>query len=222
MQQKNKAPVALFLIGILVCFLGYSFVWIPQTTINGLNVQLNHAAPSQRQSIENLILSYNIDVITIYQPMSIFLFITGGTFLTLAIVLAIYRLTKKETTEKDNIQESTAPSDFPQIDTSVKVGAALRNYNRQQYLDMEKSRLSSIKIEPDFEETYHKETYRTNDKPTRLWFLVPLLFGFIGGLIGYVGTKNEDSELAGSLLLFGIVWSVILLFIGWAMMPSLF
>jgi hypothetical protein len=46
--------------------------------------------------------------------------------------------------------------------------------------------------------------------PTALWFLVPFFFGIIGGIVGYVGTKDEDKGMADSLLVFGIIWTIIL------------
>jgi hypothetical protein len=49
--------------------------------------------------------------------------------------------------------------------------------------------------------------------PTALWYLVPFLFGIIGGLIAYVGVKDEDVDMANSLLLFGALWSVVLFFL---------
>jgi hypothetical protein len=48
-------------------------------------------------------------------------------------------------------------------------------------------------------------------KPTALWYLVPFFFGLIGGIIAYVGTKDKDEEMAFGLLLFGIIWTIILI-----------
>jgi hypothetical protein len=39
--------------------------------------------------------------------------------------------------------------------------------------------------------------------------LIPFFFGIIGGIVGYVATKDEDQGMADSLLIFGIVWSII-------------
>jgi len=60
--------------------------------------------------------------------------------------------------------------------------------------------------------------YDFDGKPSGAWYLVPLLFGLIGGIIGYVGTKDRDEDTAFGLLVFGIIWSFVLLFIiGWAL-----
>jgi hypothetical protein len=63
-----------------------------------------------------------------------------------------------------------------------------------------------IKRPEDFSYTHYVE-------PTKLWYLVPLLFGIIGGLIGYVGVKNEDEDMAIKLLLLGFFITVV----GWVM-----
>lgn len=58
-------------------------------------------------------------------------------------------------------------------------------------------------------------------KPTLLWYLVPFFFGILGGLVGYVGTKDEDKDMANGLLLFGTVWSIILYIFYWIVLSSL-
>jgi hypothetical protein len=53
----------------------------------------------------------------------------------------------------------------------------------------------------------------TFERPTVLWYFVPFFFGLLGGLVGYLGVKDRDEDMARSLLVFGIVWSVLLFFI---------
>lgn len=50
-------------------------------------------------------------------------------------------------------------------------------------------------------------------KPTYFWFLVPFFFGIIGGIIGYVWTKDEDNGFATGLLVYGLVWTICLVII---------
>ena len=58
-------------------------------------------------------------------------------------------------------------------------------------------------------------------KPTALWYLVPFFFGIIGGIIAYVGTKDEDRGMADSLLIFGIIWTIILAMAYFAILSSI-
>ena len=60
-------------------------------------------------------------------------------------------------------------------------------------------------------ETTEFEEINPATKPTALWYLVPLFFGLIGGIIAYVGTKDEDQAMADSLLAFGIIWTIVLI-----------
>ncbi|MGB9671557.1 MAG: hypothetical protein ACPLZY_00245 [Candidatus Norongarragalinales archaeon] len=61
--------------------------------------------------------------------------------------------------------------------------------------------------EPDESE----EGVSSATKPTALWYLIPFLFGLIGGIIAYVGTQDEDEQMAYNLLLFGIIWTIVLI-----------
>ena len=58
-------------------------------------------------------------------------------------------------------------------------------------------------------------------KPTALWYLVPFFFGIIGGIVAYVGTKDDDEGMANNLLLFGIGWSIVLIIIYLAILASI-
>jgi hypothetical protein len=57
-------------------------------------------------------------------------------------------------------------------------------------------------------------------KPSALWWLVPFLFGIIGGIIAYVGVKDDDRNMAENLLIFGISWSIFLIIILWLLLFS--
>ena len=60
-------------------------------------------------------------------------------------------------------------------------------------------------------ETDEFEEINSATKPTALWYLVPFFFGLIGGIIAYVGTKGEDEQMAYNLLLFGMIWTIVLI-----------
>lgn len=47
------------------------------------------------------------------------------------------------------------------------------------------------------------------EKPTTLWYLVPFLFGVLGGIVAFTRTKDRDEGMIFNLLVFGIVWNVI-------------
>ncbi len=57
--------------------------------------------------------------------------------------------------------------------------------------------------------------YTVEEYVTDLWYLVPFLFGIIGGLVGYVGVRDRDQDKADKLLGFGIAWNIIVAFIGY-------
>lgn len=48
------------------------------------------------------------------------------------------------------------------------------------------------------------------------WYLVPLFFGIIGGIIAWAVTKDRDPKRATNLLIFGLVWSMVPILIGLA------
>ena len=41
--------------------------------------------------------------------------------------------------------------------------------------------------------------------PSGLWYLVPLFFGLIGGIIAYAAVKDEDESMASACLLLGFI-----------------
>ena len=48
------------------------------------------------------------------------------------------------------------------------------------------------------------------------WYLVPLFFGFIGGIIAWAVNRDKDPKRARNLLIFGLVWTLVPTFIGLA------
>jgi hypothetical protein len=58
--------------------------------------------------------------------------------------------------------------------------------------------------------TFRGELY----SPSKAWYILPFLLGFIGGLIGYIGVKDRDEGMAESLLLLGILMTFIMVVIG--------
>jgi len=62
-------------------------------------------------------------------------------------------------------------------------------------------------------------------RPSGGWYLMPLLFGFIGGLIGYLVVNNDDNDMAGNLFWLGVAVSffeVLIIWGYWSWVMSLF
>ena len=41
-----------------------------------------------------------------------------------------------------------------------------------------------------------KESSEDKKKPSKAWYIVPILFGLIGGLVGYLVVKDDDRKMA--------------------------
>lgn len=65
------------------------------------------------------------------------------------------------------------------------------------------------------EEEYSNEQKpdKKTNKPSKAWYLVPLLFGLLGGIVGYLAVKDDDKKMAKSLLIAGIIISFIPVFL---------
>ncbi|MEM3577644.1 MAG: hypothetical protein QXX51_04225 [Candidatus Bathyarchaeia archaeon] len=67
----------------------------------------------------------------------------------------------------------------------------------------------------------YSEEHDLVEKPSTAWYLVAFLFGLIGGIIGYLGTKDRDEDMAIDLLVFGIIGEFVLIIIFWVLINSL-
>lgn len=54
----------------------------------------------------------------------------------------------------------------------------------------------------------------TKKSPSILWYLVPLLFAIIGGVIGYYAVVGRNKTMAKNMLIVGIAMTIILMFRG--------
>jgi hypothetical protein len=68
----------------------------------------------------------------------------------------------------------------------------------------------SVSAEKRWDYTGTSPTYTSSYSASAWWWLLPLFFGFFGGIISYVALRNEDSESADKMLIFGVVWSFVL------------
>ena len=66
--------------------------------------------------------------------------------------------------------------------------------------------------------THHYVT----EKPSGLWYLLPLFFGLLGGVLGYVVVKDRDKGMAMGLLALGLIVSIIVTAVGLIFFLSVF
>ncbi len=71
---------------------------------------------------------------------------------------------------------------------------------------------------PDIMQTPYE--FRGSSEPERMlptywWYLVPVLFGLLGGIIMYVALRNEDEGMASEGLFVGLVITVVGVFLFW-------
>jgi len=52
-----------------------------------------------------------------------------------------------------------------------------------------------------------------SENVSSLWYLVPLFFGFIGGIVAWAVNKDRDPKKARKMLIFGIIWTVLIFII---------
>jgi hypothetical protein len=58
-------------------------------------------------------------------------------------------------------------------------------------------------------ENPNKEAAETINKPSKLWYLLPILLGIIGGIVGYIAIKDKDRKMAKNLLIIGVAILII-------------
>ena len=58
-------------------------------------------------------------------------------------------------------------------------------------------------------------TTPADTRRSRAWYLAPILFTIIGGVIAYLVLKNDDPQLAKRCVILGFVMIVVVLYIVW-------
>ncbi len=54
--------------------------------------------------------------------------------------------------------------------------------------------------------------------PSAFWYLMPILFGFLGGIVAYVYVRDDDPEMAKDLFFVGIIPTFIYIILGWILL----
>lgn len=60
------------------------------------------------------------------------------------------------------------------------------------------------------------------EKVSDVWYLAPFFLGLIGGLIAWLVNKDLNAKKARNFLIFGLIWSVALIFLTWMIFISVF
>jgi uncharacterized membrane protein YsdA (DUF1294 family) len=47
------------------------------------------------------------------------------------------------------------------------------------------------------------------DKVSKWWYLLPIFFAWLGGIIGYFAVRHRDKKMAENLLIAGLIVTVI-------------
>jgi len=118
--------------------------------------------------------------------------------------------------------------DSNRVEEESKMAAEMSIEELQEIINAKKLEESKPAAEMSIEELQSviklKASVKTepNKKPTDVLYIVAILLGLLGGIIGYVIAKNDDEDMANNLLIVGIATSVIVLFLYFVLIASLF
>ena len=96
----------LFLIGTLVLLLGFILVWIPESGISELKVQLNQATLNiDKAGLERTISAESLSLITFYQPISNILKFVGGMVIAYSVLTTAFNIALENRNKKTLISK---------------------------------------------------------------------------------------------------------------------
>jgi len=73
----------------------------------------------------------------------------------------------------------------------------------------------SEQLEKEQKERERLEPIKNEPHISFLWYLLPFLFGFLGGLIGWALLREKSKKHAGQLLIVGLVMTGIAILFEW-------
>ena len=95
--------------------------------------------------------------------------------------------------------------EVPEIIKLVESGKSQEEAIRIISRDLEAER----QVRDTYKPTRTSSVQKYEPPPSLWWYLVPLFFGLLGGIAGYVGVKNQDKGMANNLLNLGIIMTVV-------------
>ena len=95
--------------------------------------------------------------------------------------------------------------EIPEIKTLIESGKSQDEAIHIISKDLETER----QVKDIYRPSRASSVQRYEPSPSLWWYLVPLFFGLLGGIVGYVGVKNEDKGMANNLLNLGIIMTVV-------------
>ena len=140
----------LFLIGALVLCLGFVLVWIPESGISGLKEQLNQATlNSDKVSLEQVISSENMNLLTFYQPVSNILKMVGGLMIAYSVISTTFNIAVENRCKKAMISETSNFFGKKSYPVRTKLNPFALENNVKQELPLDKIFLTSP-LDTDF------------------------------------------------------------------------
>jgi hypothetical protein len=202
----------LFISGTIILLFGFILIWIPESTISGLKEQLSQAVlNNEKASLQRIISAENLNLITFYQPIASIIKVVGGIVISYSILFTCFNVwmqnkNKVNSDLPEEIEEREEIEEKPLVEM-----ATLDTFVLENEVEPEKplgTPYLNSSLEVEFEKSRSQSSVRPQ-KPSSLWYLVPFLFGILGGIVGYLGTKQDDPELADGLLIFGAIMSIV-------------
>jgi hypothetical protein len=237
MSWSWKVFSGIFLAGAILVTLGFAISWFPQSIITELqnNLRNGNLPQNERWAMQGSLSWWQLAQTQTYATLSSIVNVLGILIVVLSVTYSFFSIWNDS--RQRRFQNKTDSDNEPcEPEEKLENNLAKRGEVKQSFLASTNTLQYKVDI-PEKREVpppplvYNEtgkafEVPRIDEKPTALWYLAPFFFGLIGGLVGYIGTKDQDKDMAGNLLFFGFVWSIFLgvcyAIINWFLIASLF